>query len=141
MKKTNLKVRFSSALIIIFALISFVGCSKDKDDNPGSDSGSIDVAIGTYKGTYSIGTVNHFNAVLIVTKVDNNRLKFVAKSGEPYSNVATKTIQAKADVPGLVDGHDSQGQFTYKTAEKDLTLVANATSSSEFAYSFEGQKQ
>ena len=58
MKKTNLKVRLSSALIIIFALISFVGCSKDKDDNPGSDSGSIDVAIGTFKGTMRISGTN-----------------------------------------------------------------------------------
>ncbi|RKO70552.1 hypothetical protein D7322_16895 [Sphingobacterium puteale] len=138
MKKTNLKIRFSSALIIIFALISYVGCSKDKDDNPGSDSGSIDVATGTYKGILSIGRTNHTNAIFIVTKVDNKRLKFEAKSGEPYSSVPPRTIQAKADVPGLVDGDDPQGVFSYQVSEKKLSLVVNEL---EIPYTFVGEKQ
>lgn len=138
MKKTNFKIRFCNVLVLMVALFSFIGCSKDKDNNPRPDNGSIDVAVGTYKGTYRIGTVNHFNAVLIVSKVDNKRLKFEAKSGEPYSSVAPRTIQAKADVPGFVDGDDAQGQFGYKVAEKKLTLVVNTL---EIPYSFEGEKQ
>lgn len=34
------------------ALITFVGCSKD-DDNPNQGTGSIDEAVGTYKGAFS----------------------------------------------------------------------------------------
>lgn len=141
MKKTNLKVRFSSALIIIFALISFVGCSKDKDDNPGSDSGSIDVAIGTFKGTMRISGTNYFNVILTVSKVDNKRVKVVAKSGEPYSGVTAKTIQVKADVSGVVDGNDDQGYFSYEIEKKNLTVLTNQTAASEIAYGFEGVKQ
>ncbi|WP_336958943.1 hypothetical protein [Chryseobacterium contaminans] len=117
--------------------MSFVGCSKD-DDTPNQGTGSIDVATGTFKGTISIGTTNHFNAILIVTKADNDLLKFQAKSGEPYSSVETKTIRAKADVPGLVDGDDAQGMFSYKIAEKKLTLVSSLAGT---PYSFEGEKQ
>lgn len=137
MKKTNFKVRFCNALVLMVALITFVGCSKD-DDNPNQGTGSIDVATGTFKGTVSVGTTNYLNAVLIVTKVDNNRLKFQPKSGEPYSNVEAKIIQAKADVPGLVDGDDAQGVFSYKITEKKLSLISTLA---ETPYTFEGEKQ
>ncbi|QBR13754.1 MULTISPECIES: hypothetical protein [unclassified Sphingobacterium] len=137
MKKTNFKIRFCKTLVLMVALINFVGCSKD-DDNPNQGTGSIDVAVGTYKGAYRIDGVNYFNAVLIVSKVDDNRLKFDAKAGEPYSHAASRTIRAKADVPGLVNGDDAQGLFGYKIAEKKLTLVVNTL---EIPYSFEGEKQ
>lgn len=136
----SLEIRMYSAMMI-FALVFFVGCSKDKDDTPNSGTGSIDVATGTFKGTIRIGTTNHFNAILTVSKVDNQRLKVVAKSGEPYSDVTTKTIQVKADVPGLVDGHDDQGYFAYEIEKKKLTVLTKQTGASEIDYGFEGIKQ
>jgi len=137
MKKTDFKIRFSKTFVLMIALITFVGCSKD-DDTPNQGTGSIDVAVGKYKGILSIGRTDHTNAVFIVTKVDNKRLKFEAKSGEPYSSVVSRTIQAKADVPGLVDGDDAQGVFTYQVADKKLSLVVNEL---EIPYTFVGEKQ
>ncbi len=137
MKKTDFKIRFCKTFVLMIALITFVGCSKD-DDTPNQETGSIDVAVGTYKGILSIGRTDHTNAVFIVTKVDNKRLKFEAKSGEPYSSVVPRTIQAKADVPGLVDGDDAQGVFTYQVADKKLSLVVNEL---EIPYTFVGEKQ
>lgn len=137
MKKTNFKIRFCKTLVLMVALITFVGCSKD-DDNPNQGTGSIDVATGTFKGTISVGTTNYLNAVLIVSKVDNNRLKFQPKPGEPYSYVEAKIIQAKADVPGLVDGDDAQGLFSYQIPENKLSLISTLA---ETPYTFEGEKQ
>ena len=135
--KTKLFLQFF--FVLVMAL--FVGCSKNDDDKLPS-SGSIDAAVGTYKGTIDIvGGSKKFDEILVVTKVSNTRVKVKAQNtalGLPEKEIdvlnnMNVTIQALAT--------ETQGLFIYTTQNKSLSFLSKQTAEGQLQYSFEGIKQ
>ncbi len=133
---------FLAVMFFVCATVLFASCSKDDD---GPSGGSIDVAVGTYVGTIdmldAMGT-KYYDAVIKVSKVDNNHLKVEAKTGEAYSNITTKTLQVSANGNISVQASsDPNGILIYTLAEKNLKIVTKDTKKDDVLYSFEGRKQ
>lgn len=141
MKKSILK----TVGIVVFAVMSMVSCSSDDSSNGPNGGGSIDAAVGTFKGTFR--TVNgesqtYFDATLIVTKVSNTELRVAPKTGEAYSNYTPKTIKVynlAGDI--LVDGDVAAGTFAYRASSKALQVLTKEQAASDITFSFEGTKQ
>lgn len=148
MKKVNLKVSVASMLLLLVAGLVFTGCGKDSTPPVPGTGGSIDAAIGTFKGKLTIypptgGSTDYFDAVVNVTKVSNEQLKVSAKSGEAYSIASSKTFtvnnmggQAITHKTGSIEGH-----FIYKLDLKSLMVVTEQQAAEEVVFSFEGTKQ
>lgn len=142
MKKFMKRNSFLAVMFFACASLIFASCSKDDD---GPSGGSIDAAVGTYLGTIDMldakGT-KHYDAVIIVSKVDNSHLKVEAKAGQPYSNITAKTLQVSANGNISVQANaDPNGILIYTTAEKNLKIVTKDTKADDVIYSFEGKKQ
>jgi hypothetical protein len=144
MRKINVKQTMQHLfLLLLVGTVTLSSCSKDDDDKVG---GGIDVAVGTYKGKLSIRPSHgeFFDAVLIVTKVDNQYIKITAKSGEPYSNITEKTIKVESqDYNGDVNSviGSLEGVFWYHAETKTLDVTTNKQSETDIYYYFEGAKQ
>lgn len=145
MKKMNAKIAFLGLLSVFLLGILVISCSKDDDNNePGT--GSINVAVGTYKGKLSIrpGGPEFFDAVLNVAKVDDQHVKITAKAGEPYSNITEKTMKVSAEgyngnVYSVIG--ELQGAFSYYAETKTLDVTTQKQSETDVYYYFEGTKQ
>ena len=142
MNKFMKRNSFLTVLFFVCASVLFASCSKDDD---GPSGGSIDVAVGTYVGTIdmldAMGT-KHYDAVIIVSKVDNNHLKVEAKAGQPYSNITAKTLQVATNGNISVQANaDPNGILLYAIAEKSLKIVTKDTKADDVVYSFDGKKQ
>ena len=136
--KTKLFLQF----FFVLALALVVGCSKDDDNNKVPTSGSIDAAIGTYKGTIDIiGGTKKFDEILVVTKVSNTRVKVKAQ------NTALGLPEKEVDVLNNMDvtiqalPTETQGTFIYTTKNKSLNFFSKQTAEGQVQYSFEGTKQ
>lgn len=148
MKKMNLKVSLVSLLFMVVAGLVFTGCGKDGNPPVPGTGGSIDAAVGTFKGKLTVyppagGSTDYFDAVINVTKVNGEQLKVSAKSGEDYSIVSPKTFnvynmggQAVMHKTGSVEGH-----FIYKLDLKTLMTLTEQQAADEVTFAFEGTKQ
>lgn len=133
--------RNSFLAVLFFALVSVAisSCSKD-DDGP---SGGIDAAVGTYIGTIDlIGDQKFFNAIVVVSKVDNEHIKIAAKSGEDYSMVTAKTVKVTNNSGYSIQTvNDPNGTFLYVINDKTVTLLTTETQEGDIVFKFDGTKQ
>lgn len=153
MRKVRAKI---SRLGLVLAFVTLTA-SCSKDDNDGYEQpikGSIDVAIGTYKGKLYISPSQPneihewYDAVVIVTKEGANKLKVVAKSGEAYSKVTPKVFTVET---GAFFGENTQdiasltgsveGFFHYYGANKNISVTTNKQAATEIEFEFDGVKQ
>lgn len=131
------------AVLVLSTGMFFIGCksSNDSDNNP---SGSIDPVVGTFKGTIEDGEnpdIKYYNAFIIVSKVDDSRVKVTSKSGEAYSGYTSKTIKVANPVGASVVGGDEQGDVSYLIDTKSLTVSTKKNSAQDKTYIFNGSKQ
>ncbi|MCL1672446.1 MAG: hypothetical protein LBE39_18525 [Flavobacteriaceae bacterium] len=143
MKKNGMKKLMLGAVLVLSTGMFFIGCksSNDSDNNP---SGSIDPVVGTFKGTIEDGEnpdIKYYNAFIIVSKVDDSRVKVTSKSGEAYSGYTTKTIKVANPVGASVVGGDEQGDVSYLIDTKSLTVSTKKNSAQDKTYIFNGSKQ
>lgn len=143
MKKNGMKKLMLGAVLVLSTGMFFIGCksSNDSDNNP---SGSIDPVVGTFKGTIEDGEnpdIKYYNAFIIVSKVDDSRIKVTSKSGEAYSGYTTKTIKVANPVGASVVGGDEQGDVSYLIDTKSLTVSTKKNSAQDKTYIFNGSKQ
>jgi len=143
MRKSILK----TAGIIAIALFGLASCSSDDSNNGPGGGGSIDAAVGTFKGTITITNGPNsgndiFNATIIVTKASNNKLTITPKSGESYSNLTPKTIQVYNNTQGILnDGNTPEGNFIFALSSKTLTVQTKEQLATDAIYTFDGTKQ
>lgn len=136
-----MKMKLFFPIVLALIMSVFVGCSKDNNDTTPTN-GTIDIAVGTYKGTIKIiGGAEKFDEILIVTKLSDKRIKVKAQNAslnlpdrelDVFNNM-NFTVQALATEP--------QGAFIYTVQNKSLMFLANRTSEGQLEYSFEGIKQ
>jgi len=143
MKKNGMKKLMLGAVLVLSTGMFFIGCksSNDSDNNP---SGSIDPVVGTFKGTIEDGEnpdIKYYNAFIIISKVDDSRVKVTSKSGETYSGYTTKTIKVANPVGASVVGGDEQGDVSYLIDTKSLTVSTKKNSAQDKTYIFNGSKQ
>lgn len=148
MKKMNFK---KSSIVVVMLLVVngfMVSCSKDSGEE--KNQGTIDIAVGTYKGTLNVyGDLHNseqykfYDAVLIVTKVDKDHLKVTAKSGEDYSAVTEKVFKVEpfveTDVHSVIG--NLSGSLWYTADAKSIYVQTEAQSATDIEYSFDGAKQ
>lgn len=146
MKKINVKIAFFGiALALNFGTVA-TSCSKDNNEYEEPTNGTIDAAVGTYKGklrSNDLDQYEHFDAVIIVTKVDNQHVKVVAKSGEAYSGVTSKTFKVEHTYNGNIDNIDGilEGHFWYTHNVKTLEMGTDKQTATDITYLFDGTKQ
>ena len=155
MKNVNTKFALLALASVLTLGTLTTSCSKD-DDN-GSEQpaqGTIDAAVGTYKGKLYTPPSNPddvyewYDAIVIVTKEGSNKLKVTAKSGEEYSHVTPKTFTVET---GAFFGENTQdivsltgsveGYFLYYGSNKNISVTTNKQSATEIEFNFEGVKQ
>lgn len=153
MKNVNTKF----ALLALASLLTLgtltTSCSND-DDNASEQpaQGTIDAAVGTYKGKLSTfgssGSYEWYDAIVIVTKEGSNKLKVTPKSGEEYSYVTPKTFTVET---GAFFGENTQdivsltgsleGIFHYYGSNKNISVITDVQSATDVHFRFEGVKQ
>ena len=155
MKKVSVKMTIL-AFVSVFSM-GLVTSSCSKDDDNGSEQpvqGTIDAAVGTYKGKLYTSPSNPddvyewYDAIVIVTKEGSNKLKVTAKSGEEYSYVTPKTFTVET---GAFFGENTQdiatlsgsveGFFHYYGSNKNISVTTNKQSATEIEFNFDGVKQ
>ena len=142
MRVVQLRQMMSGSFLILLAGIFFISCkSNDGDDSNPMTGNSIDVVIGTFKGTMNVGGQDYFNAVITVSKVDDSHVKVQAKSNEAYSFVTTKTLTAVNTAGVGVIGNNAEGSIDYLMATKAIMVSTKKTSETDKIYLFQGTKQ
>ncbi|MBT2619415.1 MULTISPECIES: hypothetical protein [Chryseobacterium] len=128
--------------LILFVGVFFISCKNDdgEDSNPMTDH-SIDVVLGTFKGTLNSGGQDYFNAIVMVSKVDDSHVKVQAKTNESYSFVTTKTLTAVNTQGVGVVGNNNEGSIDYLISTKALMVSTQKTSETDKIYLFQGTKQ
>jgi len=128
---------------LVFTLV-FSCKSKDKDvPSDNSNEAAATRVVGTYKGTAEISSVEYFNATILVTKENGNKVRVTAKSGELYSNATSKIFTIKA-IQGSNDAEaigTPEGTLVYDHSVKNIVIVTLPTSSGDISFSFKGTKQ
>ena len=154
MRKLNTRFALLALATVLALGTVTTSCSKN-DDNDGYEhptQGSIDAAVGTYKGKLraveTYGVYEWYDAIVIVTKEGSNKLKVTAKSGEEYSHVTPKTFTVET---GAFFGENTQdivsltgsveGYFLYYGSNKNISVTTNKQSATEIEFNFEGVKQ
>ncbi|MDM1294669.1 hypothetical protein HX021_10240 [Sphingobacterium sp. N143] len=136
-----MKMKLMYAMVLAFVTFAFVGCSKD-DDNPMPTGGSIDAAVGTYKGKIDIiGGKEVFNQILVVTKVDDKRIRVSAQNADLKLPVREIQVSNNSNISIQAMGNEPQGNFIYTFENKGLIFLAKRTEEGQLEYSFEGTKQ
>lgn len=144
-------------ILALLTLGTLTTSCSNSDDNEGFEQpaqGTIDAAVGTYKGRLYTSPSNPgdvhewFDAVVIVTKEGDNKLKVVPKSGEPYSYVTPKTFTVET---GAFFGENTQdivslsgsleGIFHYYGSNQNIYVSTDEQSTSDVYFDFEGAKQ
>lgn len=128
--------------LILFVGVFLTSCKNDDDDdsNPGTGN-TIDVVVGTFKGTLNVAGQDYFNAIVMVSKVDDSHVKVQAKTNEAYSFVTTKTLSAVNTQGVGVVGSSSDGSISYLISTKALTVSTQKTSETDKIYLFQGTQQ
>lgn len=146
MNKVNSKIAFLGVLsLLIFGTLA-TSCSKDDDKQEEPVKGTIDAVVGTYKGSLrasGLAQYEYFDAILIVSKVDNNHVKVVAKSGENYSSITPKTFKVEASSNGDVNSAYGilEGYIWYTSDVKTLEMSSKKQAATDIYYLFDGVKQ
>ncbi|WP_270088101.1 hypothetical protein [Sphingobacterium sp. SYP-B4668] len=134
-----MKMKMMYAMVLAFVMVAFVGCSKDDD---GPSGGSIDAAVGTYKGTIDIvGGGQKFNQTVVVTKVSDKKVRITAQDGSLKLPVKEMEVYNNSNMGILSQPTEPQGVFVYTFENKGLSFVTKVTAEGEVMYSFEGLKQ
>ena len=153
MKKVNVKIALLALASVLTLGTLTTSCSKDDDNGHEQPAqGTIDAAVGTYKGKLSSsdtnGSYEWFDAIVIVTKEGSNKLKVSAKSGEEYSYVTPKTFTVET---GAFFGENTQdivsltgsleGIFHYYGSNKNISVSTDEQSVTDVYFDFDGVKQ
>lgn len=153
MSKLKVKMTFLSMVSVLIFGVQITSCSKkDNGEELIQTQGTIDAAVGTYKGkliTYAHSRVDEwYDAVIIVTKESNNQLKVAAQSGEEYSDITPKvfTVETGAffgtntqDIVSLTGS--LEGILAFYGANKNISIVADKQAETDIEYHFDGVKQ
>ena len=153
--KKFISKKISLFLIVTSISLGFTNCSSDDDSpsNPNQGTGNIDIALGNFKGRIQINnpdlsTNEYFDAEVIVTKIDNEKLRVTPKTGQPYSSANPKTftvlynsapnnqLMSVQSIPGSLEGY-----FIYSHNNTSLNIATIRQSATEVTFSFEGTKQ
>jgi hypothetical protein len=127
--------------LILFVGVFLTSCKNDDDDDSNPGTGNIDVVVGTFKGTLNVAGQDYFNAIVMVSKVDDSHVKVQAKTNEAYSFVTTKTLSAVNTQGVGVVGSSSDGSISYLISTKALTVSTQKTSETDKIYLFQGTQQ
>lgn len=153
MKKVNAKITLLALASVLTLGTLTTSCSKDDDNGHEQPAqGTINAAVGTYKGKLSTfdtnGVYEWFDAIVVVTKEGSNKLKVTAKSGEEYSYVTPKTFTVET---GAFFGENTQdivsltgsleGIFHYYGSNKNISVFTDEQSATDVHFRFEGVKQ
>ena len=151
----NVNTKFALLALASVLTLGTLTTSCGNDDDNGSEQpaqGTIDAAVGTYKGKLSTfdtnGVYEWFDAIVIVTKEGSNKLKVTAKSGEEYSYVTPKTFTVETcacfgentqDIVSLTGS--LEGIFHYYGSNKNISVSTDEQSATDVHFRFEGVKQ
>lgn len=154
--KTMRKINVKLSMLAICAMVAVGGlttsCSKDKNETEQAGKGDLNAMVGNYKGKVQVyqdlvgSGAQHefFDAIVTVSKVGNNKIKISAKSGEAYSSITEKTIDA-VTMPGSKNiasaTGDVNGIFLFNGDTKSLNVVTQKQAATDIMFSFEGVKQ
>ncbi len=136
MKKSRL------VMVMLALFVGVMGCSKDDDGGDGGDPASV--IAGSYKGTLTIiGGEPIYDAIVVVTRKDASTISLGPKSGEPYSDLPTKTVAVFDNGVQTIQTQatEPEAMVLYTLSNKSLTFVTKETSESDVMYSFEGARQ
>ncbi|WP_336835011.1 MULTISPECIES: hypothetical protein [Sphingobacterium] len=137
----KIKMKLMYAVVLALVTFAFVGCSKDKDE-PIQTGGSIDAAIGTYKGKIKIiGGAEVFNQILVVSKVSDNKVKVSAQNADLKLPVREIQVSNNYNISIQALPNEPQGQFIFTFENKGLSFLAERTEAGQLEYSFDGTKQ
>lgn len=153
MKKVNVKIALLALASVLTLGTLTTSCSKDDDNGHEQPAqGTIDAAVGTYKGKLSSsdtnGSYEWFDAIVIVTKEGSNKLKVSAKSDEEYSYVTPKTFTVETgaffgentqDIVSLIGS--LEGIFHYYGSNKNISVSTDEQSVTDVYFDFDGVKQ
>jgi|SRR5690606_33361676 len=136
-----MKIKSMYLMVLTLVTLAFVGCSKDKDD-PIQTGGSIDAAIGTYKGKVEIPSSNAlFDQLVTVTKVSDSRVK--VSFNNKSLNVADREFNVTNNNGMFIQGAPGAtgGSFVFDIKEKSLLTQFTVMAAGERLVTFTGDKQ
>ena len=137
----KIKMKLMYAVVLALVTFAFVGCSKDKDE-PIQTGGSIDAAVGTYKGSIKIAGVDKmFDKILVVTKVSDGVLKAEVSDKSLKLPVKQFNVVNNMNISIQTAGVSPEGSFLFDVKNKTLLCQGEKTSATEVFYTFEGTKQ
>lgn len=135
----TMKTKWISAFILALVTLAFVGCSKDDD---AGQSGSIDAAVGTYRGKLDVtGQPDRFDQTITVSKVSEGRIKVVV--GDASLNLPDREINVSNESNLFITAAtiSTGAQFIYDINERSLIYQARPVAEGEVLFTFEGNKQ
>lgn len=154
MMKINTRIAVLALTSVLTLGTITSSCSKDDNQMEEPQNGTIDPAVGTYKGKLSITPTNPdetyewYDAIVIVTKEGSNKLKVTAQSGKAYSKVTPKVFTVET---GAFFGENTQdivtlsgsieGFFHYYGSNKNISVMTNKQAATEIDFDFDGVKQ
>jgi len=137
-----MKMKLMYAMVLALVTFAFVGCSKDKDE-PVQTGGSIDAAVGTYKGSIDLSNTNGpmFDKTLTVTKVSDNTLK--VEIGDKALKIPAKEFKVinNMNVAIQTSGVSPEGSFLFDVKNKTLLCQGEKTKETDVFFTFKGAKQ
>ncbi len=137
----KIKMRLMYAVVLALVTFAFVGCSKDKDE-PIQTGGSIDAAVGTYKGSIKIAGVDKmFDKILVVTKVSDGVLKAEVSDKSLKLPVKQFNVVNNMNISIQTAGVSPEGSFLFDVKNKTLLCQGEETNAGDIFYTFEGTKQ
>ncbi|MGE8429897.1 MAG: hypothetical protein ACN6O7_18590 [Sphingobacterium sp.] len=138
----KIKMKLMYAVVLALVTFAFVGCSKDKDE-PIQTGGSIDAAVGTYKGSLDLSNTSGpmFDKILTVTKVSDNTLK--VEIGDKALKIPAKEFKVTNNMNIAIQtaGVSPEGSFLFDVEKKTLLCQGKKTTENEVFFTFEGTKQ
>ena len=130
------------AVVLALVTFAFVGCSKDKDE-PIQTGGSIDAAVGTYKGSLDLSNTSGpmFDKIVTVTKISDNTLK--VEIGDKALKIPAKEFKVinNMNIAIQTAGVSPEGSFLFDVEKKTLLCQGKKTTENEVFFTFEGTKQ
>ncbi|MGF7026731.1 MULTISPECIES: hypothetical protein [Sphingobacterium] len=138
----KIKMRLMYAVVLALVTFAFVGCSKDKDE-PIQTGGSIDAAVGTYKGSLDLSNTSGpmFDKIVTVTKISDNTLK--VEIGDKALKIPAKEFKVinNMNIAIQTAGVSPEGSFLFDVEKKTLLCQGKKTTENEVFFTFEGTKQ
>lgn len=136
-----MKIKSMYLMVLTLVTLAFVGCSKDKDE-PIQTGGSIDAAVGTYKGSLDMTPGGElFDKTLTVTKVSDNTLR--VEIGDKSLKLPIKEFKVinNMNISIQTSGVSPEGSFLFDVKNKTLLCQGQKTKETDIFYTFEGTKQ